>query len=150
MERKILSFLLVGFLVVGLTGCGSSKDDETINKLKLTEKNLEVLENKVITKLEKVGYEDINTMYKQQILTYANNRVSAGSQDSKDVKKYTSVELSSYDLEDDYNFKVYGVLTGKDEYNSDVQKQFYISFYCTDDGNGNCEVSTGGLSISNN
>lgn len=145
MKRKTLFGIFLIVICMTLVGCGKEKEvnyDE--GKALLNDEIIEKIEEEVIGTVDK---SKLSGSYEYKVLSAANARINAGTANVQDVNKFTEVSVSSNEKYDNYNYRVYGLLIGKDDYNRTITKNYYIQVYCESQDDGSCEVEFGGLSI---
>lgn len=143
--KKILFGIFLIVICLTLVGCGKEKNvnyDE--GKTLLNDEIIEKIEKEVLGSFDK---SKLSGSYEYKILSAANARVRAGTTNVQDVNKFTEVLVSSNEKYDNYNYRVYGLLIGKDDYNRTITKNYYIEVYCESRDDGSCDVEFGGLSI---
>ena len=141
--KKIGLFILVTFAIVLLSGC--KENEKTTPREALTDSAVNDIENSIFyentTKLQFV--------WEYRILGFANSRAKVGSYDSKNIKEYTTVTVTSSEMFDSENYRVYGYFEGYDDFNNPIKKQFYVDFYYEDSGDKGRELCCGNLKINN-
>lgn len=144
MKRKVFFGIFLVVICMTLVGCGKEEVNYDEGKALLNDEIIEKIKDDVISDIYTTKLE---WKYEDEVLSSSNARINAGSQEVADVNKFTSVTVTSSEKYDDYNYRVYGVLYGKDDYNRTIERNYYIVLYCEEQDDGSCNVEFGGLSI---
>ena len=141
--KKIKCGLFCILFILVLSGCGDN--EETTSHIPLTDSMIKDIESSIFDEFDTTK---LNSMWEYRILGYANARVSVDSYDSKDVKEYTTLTVTSSEKIDAENYRVYGYFEGFDDFNNSISKQFYVDFFYNDK-EGEQELESGNLTIKN-
>lgn len=146
MEKKLLGILFCGILILGLTGCGKEEKHEA-NYEGLTPLTFNIIERIKDEVLDSDDNNKLSSFYEWQVLYSANARIEHGFGEVDEVTEYIAVSVTSHKQYNEYGYRFYGTLYGKDEYNATIPVDYYITIYCEEQENDSCLVDFGGLSI---
>lgn len=127
--KKLLALLLAGLLCFALCACsGSSKNeyDPSEGNVLITSDMINEIRNTV---LENGEYGKLTYSFESDSLRAANARIGVSS-GYEDVKEFTDIEISSEDYYDDWHYRFYGKIYGKDTYNNFISYDFSITIKC--------------------
>lgn len=106
----------------------------------LTEDIIEEIKNEVLNPFDE---NKLSYYFENKNLYYANMRI----QNNPNIDEYIAIEVTSSKPYDEYEYRVYGKIYGKDRYNKVIVKNFYISLYCDIKDDGTYEIEQHGLTM---
>lgn len=127
--KKIKLLLISVLLVLSLVACGeSSKNtyDPSDGNVTITKDMLDDIREVVL------DGEGLSFSHEYSALSVANARIGVMS-GYEHMKEFTSIKITSGDYYDDWHYRFYGQIYGKDSYNSPVKYKFYYQVKCAED-----------------
>ena len=149
--KKFLCLALAIILCLSVTACGGGKK----NKYDPSQGNILITDDMVSEIREAVlktgKYGALSYSFEADALRAANARIGVSS-GYEDIKEFTSIQITSEDFHDDWHYRFYGTIFGKNIYNKNVAYDFSITIVCAENSataNG-YKIQRDGISININ